>query len=82
MSIKHSNLSDYKPNQSHKSDTHDWMKDNYVKLNSTQKSRVGPEVLPSYCLHFSNLYSHYCRKPFSDLIIQLPVLLSDSVPKV
>lgn len=55
------------------------MKDNYVKLNSTQKSPRGPQVLPSNSLHFLNLYSHYCCKPLSDLIIQLPGLLSDSM---
>lgn len=73
------NLSDYKPNQPYQSNTHAWMKDNYVKLNSTQKSQREPEVLPSNSLHFLNLYSHYCCKPPSDLIIQLPGLLSDSM---
>lgn len=36
-------------------------------------------MFPSHSLHFLNLYSHYCCKPPSDLIHQLPGLLSDSM---
>lgn len=34
-------------------------------------------MLPSNSLHFLDLYSHYCCKPSSNLIIQLPGLSSD-----
>lgn len=83
--FQHGNLSDYKPNQPYQTKTHARMKDNDVKLNSTQKPQRGSKVRPFciswrpiYILIIKNLYSYYCCQPNSDLIIQFPGLLSDS----
>lgn len=59
--------------------TYTWMKDNYETLYLIQKLQRGPEVWSSNSLPFLNLYSHYYCKPPSDLIIQLPGLLADSM---